>query len=115
MLRVPSLGQMDRGMAARIYLCTSPADMRKGFDSLAELEEEFLPGYWRRARDAAAKAGHGGGDYFEVLDFVDAARGIRPAEIGIHESMDMTLPGLVSQLSILKDGEWLEVPDSRAW
>jgi len=27
----------------------------------------------------------------------------------------MTLPGLVSQESIRRDGEWLEVPDSREW
>ncbi|MCY2924496.1 MAG: IS66 family insertion sequence element accessory protein TnpB [Planctomycetota bacterium] len=42
MLRLPSLGEMDRGMAARIYLCTSPTDMRKGFDTLAALVKEFL-------------------------------------------------------------------------
>lgn len=27
----------------------------------------------------------------------------------------MTLPGLVSQQSIDQDGQWLSVPDSRAW
>ena len=42
MLRLPSLGELDRGMAARIYLCTSPTDMRKGFDTLAALVQEFL-------------------------------------------------------------------------
>ena len=42
MLKLPSLGEMDRGMAARIYLCTSPTDMRKGFDTLAALVKEFL-------------------------------------------------------------------------
>jgi len=42
MLRLPSLGELDNGMAARIYLCTSPADMRKGFDSLAALVKDFL-------------------------------------------------------------------------
>ena len=42
MLRLPSLGEMDRGMAAHIYLCTSPADMRKGFDSLAALVKDYL-------------------------------------------------------------------------
>jgi hypothetical protein len=35
MLRLPSLGELDRGMSGRIYLCTSPTDMRKGFDTLA--------------------------------------------------------------------------------
>lgn len=42
MLRLPSLGEMDRGMNARIYLCTTPADMRKGFDSLAMLVRDAL-------------------------------------------------------------------------
>ena len=42
MLRLPSLGELDRGMASRIYLCTSPTDMRKGFDTLAALVTEFL-------------------------------------------------------------------------
>ncbi len=29
--------------------------------------------------------------------------------------MDMTLPGLISQQSILEDGRWLDVPESRDW
>jgi len=42
MLRLPSLGELDRRMSARIYLCTSPTDMRRGFDTLAVLVREFL-------------------------------------------------------------------------
>jgi len=42
MLRLPSLGEMDRGMEAKICLCTSPTDMRKGFDTLAALVKDFL-------------------------------------------------------------------------
>ena len=80
-----------------------------------DLAEEFLPDFWKKATETAAKAGHGGGDYFEVLDFVDAVVGKRPPAIGIHESMDMTLPGLISQQSILQGGRWMDVPDSRDW
>ena len=40
MLRLPSLGELDRGLAAKIYLATAPTDMRKGFDSLAALVKE---------------------------------------------------------------------------
>lgn len=85
------------------------------FHSVAELADKYLPESWRKAGQAAAKAGHGGGDYFEILDFVDAIEGKRSAEIGIHAAMDMTLPGLVSQQSIAEGGGWIEVPDSRAW
>jgi transposase len=42
MLRLPSLGELDRGMPSRIYLCTSPTDMRKGFDTLAAMVKDFL-------------------------------------------------------------------------
>ena len=42
MLRLPSLGELDSKLSVRIYLCTQPADMRKGFDSLAALVREQL-------------------------------------------------------------------------
>jgi predicted dehydrogenase len=82
---------------------------------LSQFEEEFLPEMWRNPPPEALMAGHGGGDYFEVMDFVDAVQGRKPPTVGIHEAMDMTLPGLVSQESIRRGGEWLPVPDSRAW
>jgi predicted dehydrogenase len=82
---------------------------------LGDLEDEHLPDFWKESAEAASRAGHGGGDYFEVLDFVDAVKGLRPSPVGIHEAMDMTLPGLMSQLSIARGGEWLDVPDTRTW
>ena len=85
------------------------------FASVTELAEKYLPASWREFGKAAAQAGHGGGDYFEILDFVDACRGRRSPVVGIHEAMDMTLPGLISQQSILRDGIWLDVPNSRDW
>ena len=43
-------------------------------------------------------------------------RGDRSAGfIGIHASMDMTLPGLLSQQSVAEGGRWVDVPDSREW
>lgn len=42
MLKLPNLGEMDSGIAVRIHLCTSPTDMRKGFDTLAALVREHL-------------------------------------------------------------------------
>ncbi|MCA1595040.1 MAG: GNAT family N-acetyltransferase [Chloroflexi bacterium] len=77
--------------------------------------EGYLPESWRNPPEAARRAGHGGGDYFEVADFLNAVRGIAPTPLGIHKSLDMTLPGLLSQESIARGGEWLNVPDSRDW
>jgi len=81
----------------------------------SELEEEYLPEEWKRHLEKAQKAGHGGGDYFEILDFVEAIRGTKPCPVGIHEAINITLPGLVSQKSIEQGGKWLPVPDSRKW
>lgn len=42
MLRLPSLGEIDRGVRVKIYLCVGPTDMRKGFDTLAALVDGVL-------------------------------------------------------------------------
>lgn len=36
MIGLPSLSQLDQASAVRIWLCTGPTDMRRGFDRLAE-------------------------------------------------------------------------------
>ena len=100
------------GETNRIWL-RQLGDVNKWTD-IATLDEE-LPDWYKEGRDLAKKAGHGGGDYFEIVDFVNAITGKAPCPIGIHEAMDMTLPGLVSQQSILQGGAWLPVPDSREW
>ena len=65
---------------------------------------EFLSDLWRKH-----------GDLLEIIDFVETiGRGVEP-EIGIHQAMDMTPPGLVSQQSIAEGGRWLDVPDFRDW
>jgi predicted dehydrogenase len=102
------------GERDRIWLRSRAKDANTWMD-LEELASEFLPEAWRRDAQTAAAAGHGGGDYLEGLDFVTALRGEAPPPVGIHEARDITLPGLVSQQSILQEGRWLPVPDSRTW
>jgi predicted dehydrogenase len=102
------------GQTPRVWLRSRDPEAKTWCD-LEEVADEFLPEMWRTHADAAAKAGHGGGDFFEILDFIEAVRGTAPPPIGIHEAMDMTLPGLVSQASIAEAGRWIEVPDSRTW
>jgi transposase len=36
MISLPSLSQLDGASSTRIWLCTGPTDMRRGFDRLAE-------------------------------------------------------------------------------
>ena len=70
------------------------------WEPLELLEENFLPDYWKHPPEEAVRAGHGGGDYWEVQDFVTAIRKDSEPPIGIDAAMDMTLPGLVSQQSL---------------
>ncbi|MFW6107852.1 MAG: Gfo/Idh/MocA family protein, partial [bacterium] len=65
------------GERHRIWLKSRCDDPNEWLD-LAELEDEFLPDFWEEASEAAKSAGHGGGDYFEILDFAHAARGEKP-------------------------------------
>jgi predicted dehydrogenase len=82
---------------------------------LEDLAEEFLPEEWQHPSEAQLQAGHGGGDYLEVQDFVRSIRAGTPPPIGVHEALDMTVPGLISQQSIAQGGVWVDVPNSRDW
>ena len=98
----------------RVWL-SERSDSPEAWIDLSDLEEEFLPDRWRQAMERAAGAGHGGSDFFVIQDFIEAVAAGGPSPIGVHEAMDMTLPGLISQQSIAAQGQWLEVPDSRDW
>ena len=102
------------GETHRIWLRELHGDPDQ-WEDLDEVPEKYMPEMWRNPPEAALQAGHGGGDYFEILDWLGAITGEKPCPIDIHRAMDMTLPGLVSQQSIEQDSRWLDVPDSRDW
>ncbi len=85
------------------------------WEPLSELEDEFLPDFWKNPPPEALAAGHGGGDYWEVEDFVRSINEESELPIGIDQAMDMTLPGLASQQSLATGSNWVTVPDPRNW
>jgi predicted dehydrogenase len=101
------------GDQPKIWLASKSA--KQEWMPLEALADEFLPDEWRHPTTEQLAAGHGGGDYLEVQDFVRAILDDTAPPIGIHEAMDMTLPGLISQQSIAQGSAWLPVPDSRTW
>jgi predicted dehydrogenase len=102
------------GDQPKIWLRALHGDEPK-WHPLSELEAEYMPEIWKNPPAEAVAAGHGGGDYFEIMDFVSAIVNGTPPVTGIDAAMDMTLPGLYSQQSIAQGSVWLEVPDSRQW
>jgi len=64
-IKLPTLGELDGAASTRIWLATAPADMRCGFDRLAELarsvtDQDPLAGHWFLFRSR-------GGDRLKVL------------------------------------------------
>jgi predicted dehydrogenase len=101
------------GEPDRIWL-RSRNDRPDAWENLTNLEPEHTPDAWKD-EEILRNVGHGGGDLLELLAFRDVILGRRKNDLDIHHAMDMTLPGLISQLSTEKEGIWLEVPDSRIW
>ena len=102
------------GDGPRVWLhgrCEGSEDWRP----LSEFEDEFLPEMWRNPPDEAVAAGHGGGDYFVVRDFVDAILSGSPPPVDVYTALDYTAPGLISEESIERGGAVRPVPDFRIW
>jgi len=72
-----------------------------------------MPEIWRNPSEEALKAGHGGGDYFEIREFIDCILNGTKPPVDVYEAMDMTVPGIVSEESINKSSVPLPVPDFR--
>ena len=98
---------------AKIWLRSRSEEHR--WEPLENLEEEYLPDYWKHPPKEALEAGHAGSDYWQVQDFIGAILEDRDPPIDIDRAMDMTLPGLVSQQSLAAGSTWVAVPDSRDW
>jgi len=100
------------GDVDKLWLADRSAD-RNTWSPVSDFSAEFLPENWRRWGQEAAKAGHGGGDFLEVMDFLTAIREGAAPPVDIYAALDFSLPGLVSQESIARGGEPLPVPDFR--
>ena len=84
------------------------------WQSLSDFEEQYMPEIWRNPSMEALQAGLGGGDYLEVREFVDSIINNTKSPIDIYASLDMTVPGLVSEVSINRESIPVEVPDFRS-
>ena len=100
------------GEPGRIWIGENRPDHDRRWRSLADFDEH-LPDLWRNPPDEAQRAGHDGGDYFQVRDFVEAVVTGAPPPIDIYTALEWTAAGLCSQTSITNGGVPIKVPDFR--
>ena len=79
---------------------------------LAEFEAEYIPDRVA-ARSDAARAGHGGSDYWTMKAFVDAFRAGDASPVDVYRALDCSLPGPLALQSAKQGGVPIEVPDPR--
>jgi predicted dehydrogenase len=80
---------------------------------LEDLYDQYLPERYKNVTEEQKKAGHWGGDFFIVQDFVDAiTKGTKPA-IDVYEACEWTAVGLLSEFSIMNGGRTMDMPDFR--
>lgn len=86
------------------------------FHGVAPFEEEFLPDRFHQVPsevDQSSRLSYD--DYITVGRFLERIEDENATRFGVHDALDLTLPGIVSQESIASGGAWVSVPDSRDW
>ena len=100
------------GAPGNVWIGKNKPDDHRNWQPLSDYDEH-LPAEWRNPPEAALKAGHGGGDYFVVRDFIESIQSGAPPPIDIYTGLEWTAAGLCSQISIDNGGASIKVPDFR--
>lgn len=74
---------------------------------------DLMPERYRNATEEQKRAGHKGGDYFIVQDFVNAIRHETPPAIDVYDACEWTAVAMLSEFSIMNGGKVMEMPDFR--
>jgi len=84
------------------------------WQSLWDYAEEYEHPHWRQWKAQADSAGHSGGDFFTLIDFIDAIHhGTRPP-IDIYDAVAWSSIIPLSGQSLAAGGRMVEIPDFRA-
>lgn len=75
--------------------------------------QAYLPERYKNATDEQKAAGHWGGDYFIVEDFVHAVKGLQKPAIDVYNACEWTAVALLSEISVANGGRVMEMPDFR--
>ena len=73
----------------------------------------YLPDRYKNATEEQKSAGHNGGDFFIVEDFINAVRENKQPELDVYKACEWTAVGLLSALSVTNGGRTMQVPEFR--
>jgi len=87
---------------------------REGFDmKKGEHQETIYAPNFPAGHEAAAKSGHGGGDYFMNYHFAVAIKTGKPPYLDVYRGVTMSITGILGYRSALNGSNTVEVPDFR--
>ncbi len=84
------------------------------WDDLEKYAAEFDHPLWRKFGDEAGKAGHGGGDFFVIYDFVEALLEGKPSPIDVYDAAAWSSIVPLSVQSVENGCVPVEIPDFRS-
>jgi len=93
---------------------TSATGIAGAWEPLSKYYDEFEHPLWQKHLVEATKAGHGGGDYFTLLEFAAAVRENRLPMIDVYDAVTWSSITPLSRLSIDQNNNAVEVPDFKA-
>jgi len=105
----------DHSDAALIWLRdrspTSPTGIAESWQPIDDFYDDFEHPLWRECGEQAARAGHGGGDFFVVREFISAIREQRLPLISVYDAVSWSSIIPLSQQSIEAGCAPVPVPD----
>jgi predicted dehydrogenase len=83
------------------------------WEPLWRYADEYEHPRWRERGAVAREAGHGGGDYFVVEDFVDAVLSGTPPAVDVYDAVTWSSVFPLSAESVARGGQPVALPDFR--
>ena len=92
--------------------CLGHGDDRK-WVPLSDFYDKYMPERYKNATEEQKSAGHWGGDFFLVDDFLDAVLNGKKPVIDVYDACEWTAVGLLSELSVTNGGKIIDMPHFR--
>jgi len=97
-----------RGDEGQVRLCYVPWNLPE-----SEVEQKFYRPEWQTNNALAAKAGHGGGDFWVTYNFIEYLKGNQGPDFDVYKATSMAATAIQAWRSVLNGNASYPVPDFR--